>query len=143
MERGRELSNIQEANKAQVRRFNEEFVRTGDRALFDELVSPDFNNHSGPPGSDGREGAWSFYTAFMAAFPDVKAVIHDQFADGNYVITRKSYQGTHAGDFMGLPASNKFVDFSVIDIVRLRDGKQVEHWANADMFGLMQQIKPA
>ncbi len=138
------MTTIQEENKAAVRRFNKDFVETGDRAVFDELVSDDFKDHAGPGGAPaGREAAFTFFTMFRSAFPDVKVVVHDQFAERDAVITRKSYQGTHSGDFMGMPASNRFVDISVIDIIRLRDGKQIEHWANADMFGLMQQIKPA
>ncbi|WP_165191622.1 ester cyclase [Caulobacter soli] len=135
---------IQEENKAAVRRFNKDFVETGDRAIFDELVAEDFQDHAGPGGAPaGREAAFMFFTVFRGAFPDLKVVVHDQYAERDAVITRKSYQGTHLGDFMGMPASNRVIDVSVIDILRLRDGKQVEHWANADMAGLMQQLKPA
>ncbi len=41
---------------------------------------------------------------------------------------------------MGLPPSGRPVDFSVIEIYRLEDGKFVEGWAALDMMGLMQQI---
>ena len=68
-------------------------------------------------------------------------IIHDQFADGDVVITRKSYRGTQTGPWMDIPPTNKVVDIAVIDIIRLRDGKQTEHWANADLFGLLQQLK--
>jgi predicted ester cyclase len=137
------LSSLQESNKAVVRRFNKDFVETGDRAVFDELVSPEFENHSvqgdEPP---DREAAFFFFTAiFRAAFPDVKVVIHDQFADGDVVITRKSYRGTHTGPFMAIPATGKPIDVSVIEIVGLREGKYADHWATADMLGLLQQIK--
>jgi predicted ester cyclase len=132
------VSTLQETNKAAIRRFNRDFVETGDRAIFDELVSTDFNNH-GAPG--GREAAFQFFSAFRAAFPDVKVIIHDQFADGDVVITRKSYRGTQAGPWMDIPPTNKVVEIVVIDIVRLRDGKQTEHWASADMLGLLQQLK--
>jgi len=139
------LSTIQESNKDVVRKFNKDFVETGDRSIFDEIVSPEFKNHAahGDEPTD-REAAFFFYTAiFRSAFPDVKVVIHDLFADGDTVITRKSYQGTHTGPFMGIPGTDKPIDVSVIDIIRLQDGKYVEHWATADMLGLMQQIKPA
>jgi predicted ester cyclase len=139
----RSLSTLQESNKAVIRRFNKDFVETGDRAIYEEIVSPEFTNHSvhGDEPTD-REASFFFFTAiFRAAFPDVKVAIHDQFADGDTVVTRKSYQGTHTGPFMEIPGTGKQVEIAVIEIIRLRDGKYVDHWATADMLGLLQQLK--
>ena len=74
------------------------------------------------------------------AFPDLKVVIHELVAEGDKVTTRKSFHATHKGEFFGVPASNKNVTMEVIDIIRLRDGKYVEHWGILDMQGLMGQI---
>ena len=137
------MSTLQESNKAVVRKFNKDFVETGDRAAFDEIIAKDFTNHTvhGDQPTD-REAAFFFFTAiFRSAFPDVKVVVHDQFADGDTVITRKSYQGTHTGPFMDIPATGKKINNSVIEIVRLRDGQYIDHWAEADMMGLMQQLR--
>jgi len=134
------LENIQENNKAIVRKFNKEFVEEKNISVFEEIVSPDFYNHDVPDPS--MAAAFFFFTKiFHGAFPDAKVIVHDQFADGDTVITRKSYKGTHKGDFLGIPGSNKAVTIPVIEIIKLRDGKYVEHWANADIFGLLQQIK--
>jgi predicted ester cyclase len=56
------------------------------------------------------------------------------------VTTRKSFHATHKGEFFGIPASNKSIVMDVIDIVRLREGKFVEHWGIIDMQGVMTQI---
>jgi predicted ester cyclase len=48
--------------------------------------------------------------------------------------------GTHQGDFAGIPATGKSVEFSGIDIVRVQDGKVAEHWGSTDTLSLMQQI---
>jgi steroid delta-isomerase-like uncharacterized protein len=136
------VSSVPEVNKAIVQRFNKEFIEHGNAAVFDELVSPEFRNHDGGGEISGRDAARAFFThVFLPAFPDVVVVIHDQFTDGDAVITRKTYQGTHKGEFLGIPGTNKSVHISVIEIVKLRDGKYVEHWATADMFGALQQIK--
>ena len=137
------MSDLQECNKAIVRRFNEEFIQNGKLEIYDEVVSPDFHNHTAHDGRNpGPEGARYFFTQVLRpAFPDITVKIEDQFADGDVVITRKSYEATHQGPFMGVPPTGKRVGFAVIDIIRLRDGKYVEHWANADMMGLMQQLK--
>ncbi len=101
--------------------------------------------HTTPTGPSGKKGTIivHFTAIFRAAFPDVTVAIHDQFADGGVVTTRKSYGGTHSGPFMGIPGTGKHIDVSVIEIIRLRDGKYIDHWATADMLGLLQQIKGA
>lgn len=139
------MTDVQTRNKEIIRRFNKEFIEGGDDALFDETVAPDFRNHSAhDPRNPGPEGAKFFFTQVLRpAFPDLKVDIEDQFAEGDVVVTRKSYDATHQGMFMGVPATGKRVRFGVIDIIRLRDGKYTEHWANADMMGLMQQLKGA
>ena len=70
----------------------------------------------------------------------VKVVIHDMVAEGDRVTTRKSFQATHTGEFFGVPATHKNVVMDVIDIVRLREGKYIEHWGILDTHGLMTQI---
>ena len=135
------MSQLEDSNKAIVRRFNLGFIQGGDLDLFNEIIAPDFINHSAPPGSDpGREGARQFFAMIRGAFPDLEVTIHDQVAEGSAVVTRKSYQATHAGNFMGIAPTGRRIQFSVIDIIRLRDGRYTEHWANADMFGLMAQL---
>jgi predicted ester cyclase len=74
------------------------------------------------------------------AFPDLHAEIQDQTADGDKVWTRKTFKGTHRGDFMGIPPTGKEVAWDVIDIVRMRDGQFIEHWNVVDAMGLMAQL---
>lgn len=134
---------LQDQNKAIIRRFNKEFIEGGNLALYDETVSPEFHNHTAHDGRDpGPEGARFFFTQVLRpAFPDLEVTIHDQVAEDDVVVTRKSYSATHQGEFMGVPATGKPVSFAVIDIIRLKDGKYLEHWANADMLGLLNQLK--
>jgi predicted ester cyclase len=56
------------------------------------------------------------------------------------VWTRKTFRVTHLRECMGMPATGQPVEFDVIDIVRVRDGKMVEHWNVVDAMGLMQQL---
>ena len=55
-------------------------------------------------------------------------------------MTHKTFQGTHQGAFMGIPATGKQVAFDVIDILTVADGKITEHWTVGDMLSLMQQL---
>lgn len=133
---------LQEENKQIVVRFNKEFLEADDESVFDETVSPDLVNHSALGGAPGTaEGARHFFQRVLRpAFPDLKVTVHDQIAEGPTVVTRKSYTGTHHGEFIGVPATGRRVEFTVIDIIRLEDGKYVEHWAVPDLFDLRRQL---
>ncbi len=61
-------------------------------------------------------------------------------SEGNKVATRKTFHGTHGGEFMGMPPSGRVVSMGLIDIVRVSDGRVVEHWAMGDSLGMMQQL---
>ncbi len=130
-----------EKNKAIIRRFVEEVQNLHNIGALEELFSPDFTDHSGlsslPPTLDGTK---QFFTMLFTAFPDIQATIHDQVAEGDKVVTRKTFRGTHRGDFMGIPPTGKHIALDVIDIFRVVSGKIADHWAVADMLGLMQQL---
>ena len=63
-----------------------------------------------------------------------------EIAEGDLVAGYETWHGTHTGEFFGIPASGKPVTFKVNDIVRVANGKIVEHWAVTDNLSLMQQI---
>jgi steroid delta-isomerase-like uncharacterized protein len=128
-------------NKALVRRFVDEVQSGGNIDLIDEICSPGFVNHSAPPGIPAnREGIKILTAMFRGAFPDSHFTIEDMVAEGDKVVTRKTFHGTHEGEFMGIPPSGRAVSMGLIDIVRVSDGRVVEHWAMGDSLGLMQQL---
>src|SRR4051812_25977607 len=92
-------------NKATVIRFNEEFIGQGNLQSFRELVADDVVNHTAPPGSpQGSQGMSYFILEVLRkGFPDIRAEILDQIAEGDTVATRKILHGTHSGDFLGIP----------------------------------------
>ncbi|HLP70045.1 MAG TPA: ester cyclase [Rhizobium sp.] len=117
-------------NKEVVRRFNIEVIQNGNEAEFHALMAPDFVNHSAPPGMpNGPESMWNtFQNVLRPALSDLKVTIHDQIADGDKVTTRKTISGVHSGTLLGVPATGRDVAISVIDIVRVEDGRYAEHW---------------
>ena len=76
----------------------------------------------------------------FAAFPDFDSTIDLLVAEGDIVAGRMTTTGTHTGDFMGIPATGKRVTFTETHIVRIANGKAVEHWGNQDDLGMMQQL---
>ena len=61
-------------------------------------------------------------------------------AEGDKVVLRMTGDFTHLGEFMGIPPTGKPITWSCIDIWRIADGKFVEHWVEADMISVMQQL---
>ncbi len=131
-----------EHNKAAVVRFNKEFIEQGNMNSFKELVADDVINHSAPPGTpNGPESMIYFINEILRkGFPDIQVEILDQIAEGDRVTTRKAMKATHRGVFMGIPASNKRVIINVIDIIRLREGKYVEHWGMSNLADIINEI---
>ncbi len=130
-----------EANKALVRRFVEEVQSQHKLTAVDEIMDPNMIDHAAQPSSLNSVEAFKiFFGGFIAAFPDVKAVIHNQFAEGDQVVTHKTFHATHKGEFMGIPPTGKKVAIELIDIFRIAGGKFAEHWAVVDMMSVMQQL---
>jgi steroid delta-isomerase-like uncharacterized protein len=130
-----------ERNKAVVRRFIEEVQNRKDWAAYDELNAPDFVNLSAPPGVPAdREGGKMFLAAFADAFPDSHITIDDMIAEGERVVTKKTMTGTHTGEFNGIPPTGNRVEIQYVDILRLRDGRIIEHWLSMDQLSFMQQL---
>jgi steroid delta-isomerase-like uncharacterized protein len=128
-------------NKAIVRRLVEEAQGGGQLDVIDELMSSDFVDHCPVPGIPAtREGVKQIFGMFHAALPDLHVTIHDQIAEADRVMTRKTLSGTHQGDLFGIPPTGKAVDIHVIDILRLCDGRITDHWNLVDQQGLLQQL---
>jgi len=136
------MSNQLEQNKSVVTRFNKAFIEAGDMQAFHEIMDPVFINHTAMAGMpSGPDGMVQTIELFRKAFPDMAVEIYEQVAEGDLVVTRKAIVATHAGIFMGIEATGRRVRIDTIDIVRLRDGKYLEHWAVRDMLNVMQQLK--
>jgi predicted ester cyclase len=130
-----------ETNKATIRRIVEEIQNGDNLALIDELAAPTFVNHTPAPGlSPDREGIKQLLSMFRAAFPDGVMTIEDMIAEGDKVVSRKTYRGTHQGEFLGIPPTGRQVSVGLIDIMRLVDGQVVEHWSVGDDLGMLQQL---
>jgi steroid delta-isomerase-like uncharacterized protein len=132
-----------EENKAVVRRFVEEVQSKHRLDLVDELFDPDYIDHAVPAGTPPAQGTGyfkQFYTKMLRAFPNMQGTIHDQIAEGDKVTTRKTFRGTHRGEFMGIPPTGKEVELLIIDIFRVTRGKLAEHWGAWDRLSLLEQL---
>jgi predicted ester cyclase len=131
-----------EQNKALVRQMVEEVFNHGNVSRADEFLAPHFiEREELPPGIPrDREGVKLLTTMLRSAFPDFKATIDDIVAEGDKVVIRQTWSGSHKGEFMGISPTGRSVSFGVIDIIRIADGRCVEHWGQMDSMSLMQQL---
>ena len=136
------MNSTTESNKAIVIRFNKEVIEGVNSESFKELVAEDCLNHAAPPGTPaGIDGMRHFlFSVLHPAFPDKKVTIHAQVAENDLVSSRKSIHGTHLGEFMGIPPTGKKVVIEVIDIIKLRDGKYVDHWAISNIPSVVAEL---
>ena len=130
-----------EENKAVIRRYVEALNKQ-DLAVALECCAPDYVWHGARRYgvSPDLAGFKQLCTAWWTAFPDVHIVVEDLIAEGDKVVARVTFRGTHQGEFMGVPPTGKQVSWTGIAIDRFEAGKFVEGWANTDDLGLMQQL---
>lgn len=127
--------------KALVRRMNDEVMTQGKLEVIDEIVADDFVEHQEFPGmTPDKEGLRATMAMFRDAFPDLKVETLGVVTEGDEVWCHSLATGTHQGELMGIPATGKTVSIAMIDRVRVRDGKAIEHWGVSDDLGMMTQL---
>jgi steroid delta-isomerase-like uncharacterized protein len=108
---------------------------------IEQLIHPDFYNHEAaadrPGGPDGfRDTA----RRLRRAFADLQIEPLDVIAEADKVVIRARVSGRQVGPFAGMPATGRAFSVEHMHIVRILDGKVVEHWANRDDCGMMRQL---
>ncbi|MFZ5893918.1 MAG: ester cyclase [Myxococcota bacterium] len=128
-------------NRAAYERFCEEVLQRGNLDAIDELVDVDVVSHSPFPGqAPGRAGLKAAFTMFRAAFPALEVEVRDIIAGDDKVVGYFHVSGEQRGEFMGIPPTGKRISYDEMVIVRLRNGKIVEHWSVADTYEMMQSL---
>jgi steroid delta-isomerase-like uncharacterized protein len=127
-----------------VRRFYNEIFNKGNLAAADELIPPEFVEHIPQPirgqPTKGPEAIRSFASMFRSAIPDLSVSIDDVIAADDKVVTRVTWEGTQKGPLFGADPTGKHMRFMGIDIVRIADGKLVEHWGQVDVLEALDQL---
>jgi steroid delta-isomerase-like uncharacterized protein len=122
------------------RSYVERVLNSGDLDAIDEIMAPDYVGHvPGFPDAD-REGDKQLIAMLRSAFPDLRVSIEDQIVAGDRAVHRLRAEGTHLGEFQGMPPTGRRVVVTGVNINRFVDGRVAEAWGFLDMLGLMQQI---
>lgn len=125
------------ANKDLVRRFYAEAINGRDVDAVDRLLAEDFT-HDGE--QRGRAGQRVAVAAFLDAFDDLHDEILLLLAEGDLVAAHQRWTGTHTGEFAGVAATGRRVEFTSTAVLRIADGLIAEAWDQVDVAGLMAQL---
>jgi steroid delta-isomerase-like uncharacterized protein len=128
--------------EAVLRRLIDEGFSQGLLDVADDLIADDLIEHQnfGPNHAPGAEGVKAVIASLRRAFPDFQLTVQEMATDGDVVWSRNIGSGTNDGSFMGHPPTGRQMRIDVIDIVRVRDGRIVEHWGVPDRLGVLQQL---
>lgn len=131
-----------EANKEVVRRFIEAAINQGDVDASGTYVADDVVELVPFPGQGpGLEGLKDVLRGLRTAFPDMHWTVDEQIAEGDQVLTRFTWTGTHEGEFLGVPASRRPVRVWGMVIDRIESNKVKETRLLMDTLALMRQIQ--
>jgi steroid delta-isomerase-like uncharacterized protein len=112
----------------------------GDLDSYLLMYAPSVIIHGIPGVEAGIESAKKFYRGFHRAFPDTQILVEDLFTRADKLACRFTVSGTHKAEFMGIPATDKFIKFTGITILKFLAGKCTEKWNQADLLGMLQQL---
>jgi steroid delta-isomerase-like uncharacterized protein len=134
-----------EKNREVIRRQHEKLNR-GDWKAAVEDFAEDTRNHGRPV---GRQGVRRVLEDIYTTFPDCRFEIAEMVAEGDSVVVRCTMSGTHRGTgklpvnggmLAGVAPTQKHFEVQHIHWYKLHDGKIVDHRANRDDIGMMQQL---
>ena len=119
--------------------WNKRKVEMIDRLLAEDVIAHGLVDEKGNE-LRGPAAFKNFFIQFTKAFPDIHVEVADTISEEDKVAARCVVTGTHRGDTLGVPGSNKPVRFTGVAILRIKNGKIVEAWNNFDFQTLSRQI---
>ena len=127
--------------EALARAFYEPF-NTGDMAVYDEVLAPDWADHPlhVPDQAPGREPWKQIVAYFRTSAPDLNLVNHDILVVGDKVAVRSTFRGTHHGELFGIPPTGKPIEAMAIDFHRIESDQIAETWHVEDYRTVFAQL---
>lgn len=130
------------ANERLIVRYFEEVWNQGDLDVLDEIIAPDYINHSpgAPNPLPGPNGLKPIVESIRKAFSDLKYVIENMVISDDQVAVHTTMYGTHTGDFFGLAPTNKKINVHQMQIERISNNQIIEHWRVTDDLTMLRQL---
>jgi predicted ester cyclase len=126
---------------ASVRRIPLEVFGIGDLDALDEVLAPDYVDHSFPPGvAPNAASVRNIVTQLRAAMPDLQVTLDIELRDGDFVVHHVHMSGTNTGFAFGVEPTGKHAVWAATQIYRMRGRLVVEHWGVAKLDSLWAQL---
>ena len=132
---------MSEKNKQVIKAFFEDILNSGNLDRANDMVHENFIELDPLSGQQqGREGLKAIIAHMRSAFPDMHWVVSETVAEGEKVVSRFTWTGTHRNTFLGIPGTGRQVEVKGVVIDRLESGKMADSRILMDTLGLLQQL---
>jgi steroid delta-isomerase-like uncharacterized protein len=131
-----------EANRRLIHRYFNEVWNEGQLDVLDELLTPDYINHSPgiPNPKPGPGDLKPIVAAMRAGIPDLHYTILDLVVAEDKIAAYVRVTGTHRGAFFGIEPTGRAIDVRQMQVEWIRDGKICQHWRLTDDLTLFRQL---
>jgi steroid delta-isomerase-like uncharacterized protein len=130
---------VQEKNKKLVETLCKTVFQKHDFSKLDEIMRDDYIQHN-PDVPQGKTGFKKFFEQMFKVMPDFSYTVKKLIAEGDIVMMYSTTTATHKGEWLGNPPTGNKLNFDVVDIFRIENGKIAEHWDVADTLKLFTQV---
>jgi steroid delta-isomerase-like uncharacterized protein len=129
---------------AAMKRFVE-FINTADEQLARQVIAPDAEFDAPTHGEPlrGPDGYLALLAMLRNGFPDIHWTLEETITEGDKVAARFRMEGTHQGDFFGIPPTAKTISVRALNFYQFTDGQIVRELGQPDLLGILQQIGAA
>jgi steroid delta-isomerase-like uncharacterized protein len=133
-----------ESIDASMKRFVE-FINTADEQLARRVIAPDAEFDAPTHGEPlrGPDGYLELLAMLRNGFPDIHWTLEETITEGDKVAARFRMEGTHRGDFFGIPPTGKTISVRALNFYQFADGQVVRELGQPDLLGILQQIGAA
>jgi predicted SnoaL-like aldol condensation-catalyzing enzyme len=128
-----------EKNKKLVETLCKTVFQKHDFSKLDEIMKDDYIQHN-PDTPQGKAGFKEFFEGIFEGLPDFSYTVKKIVAEGDIVMMYSTTTATHLGEWLGNPPTGNKLNFDVVDIFRIENGKIAEHWDVADTLKLFTQV---
>jgi predicted ester cyclase len=123
--------------KYRARRIAQELLTQGDLAAEIEIFDPACVHH----GTAGSVDTAEWISTRRRAFPDLRAIVEEEIAEGETVVQLLALAGTHRGPFLGVPPTGRRVAWPLVEVLHAGPaGTFAEHWSIWDQLDLLRQL---
>jgi len=123
----------------QIRAANSALLNQGNLDMVPQFFAESYVSHEPEGDVLGREGIADFVAALRRAFPDLRVEIEVLATEGDRVAWLRTNRGTHEGDFMGVAATGRSIEWQDMIATRYAGGLIAEEWGVSGLVGSLLQ----